>query len=195
MAGPPSTQSPASTVPGISTSPPVTAPVGMSAPMTVSSSVPNVSAPMKLVTELVLINMSSAASAQPVKTSTIFNCEYCNFKNESEKSIEDHVESTHKELKCNYCGLKITSINSMNTHIQSAHKKFTQPPSAYSLAMPPLHKKDFTFAHPPYEVSFTKCLLRGVGCTGTATTYFTSVKVVVNSQQVNQKHIYTCKSC
>ena len=83
----------------------------------------------------------------------------------------------------------------MNTHIQSAHKKLTQPSSAYSLAMPPLHKQDFTFAHPPYEASFTKCLLRGVGCTGIAGKYFASVKVVVNSQKVNQKHIYTCKSC
>ena len=61
--------------------------------------------------------------------------------------------------------------------------------------MPPLHKQDFTYAHPPYEASFTKCLLRGVGCTGTAVKYFASVKVVVNSHEENQKHIYTWKSC
>ena len=125
----------------------------------------------------------------------MFKCEHCDFNNESEQNMVDHVESTHIELTCNHCGIKITSINSMNTHIQSAHKKFTQPSSAYSLAMPPLHKQDFTFAHPPYEASFKKCLLRGVGCTGTAVKYFTSVKVVVNSQPVNQKHIYTCQSC
>ena len=202
LAGPPLTQTTPSTVPGTSLSSPVTAPVVTSPTMTVSPSVPNVSAAVPVatplvpvVTEPVLMNTPSAASVETVKSSSMFKCEHCDFYNESETNITDHVESTHKKLTCNHCGIKITSINSMNTHIQSAHKKFTQPSSTYSLAMPPLNKQDFTFAHPPYEASFTKCLLRGIGCTGTAAKYFTSVKVVVNSQTVNQKHIYTCQSC
>ena len=78
----------------------------------------------------------------------------------------------------------------MNTHIQSAHKKFNQPSSAYSLSMPSLHKRYFTYAHPPYEASFTKCLLRGVDCTGAAVKSFTFMKVVVNSQRENQNRLY-----
>ena len=171
---------------------PTTAPVVNSTPL-VSASVDNPSVPVA--TDPVSSTTLSATATKHMVPSTIFNCDYCDFKHETEKLVINHVESIHKELKCNYCGLKITSIDSMNTHIQSAHKKFQQPSSAYSLAMPPLHKEDFTYAHPPYEATFNKCLLRGVGCTGTAVKYFTSVKVLVNSQQENYRHIYTCETC
>ena len=56
-------------------------------------------------------------------------------------------------------------------------------------------KKDFTYAHLQFEATFNKCLLRRIGCTGTAIKYFTSVKVVVNSHRENQKHICACESC
>ena len=201
LAGPPSTPPPPVTEQGSPPSPtsPTTAPV-VTSPTMVSASVPIVSLPadtpsVPVVTSPVLSTTSSAASAEPVKSAPRFKCDYCDFKHETEKLVINHMDSIHKELKCNYCGLKITSFSSMNTHIQSAHKKFQQPSSAYSLSMPPLHKQDFTYAHPPYEATFNKCLLRGIGCTGTAVKYFTSVKVVVNSQRENQKHIYTCESC
>ena len=65
----------------------------------------------------------------------------------------------------------------------------------YSLLKLPLKKKDFDYAHPPYDPKFNKCLLRGEGCIHTATKYFSSVKVVINHQAKYHKNIYTCNYC
>ena len=99
------------------------------------------------------------------KAPTIYKCDHCDYRNKSNDTLNHHIGTTHKEILCNYSDFKIISINTLNTHIKSAHKVIQQTPCAHSLVMPALHKSDFTFAHPPYEASFTKCLLRGVGCT------------------------------
>ena len=56
-------------------------------------------------------------------------------------------------------------------------------------------KKDFDYAHPPYDPKLTKCVLRGEGCKHTADNFFSSVKVAINHQTQDHKNIYTCCFC
>ena len=108
----------------------------------------------------------------------LFKFDHCNFVN-VESSVRHHMSITHKPFQCE----KNMFSDIMKTHI------------IYSLFKYPLKKKDFDYAHPPYDPKFTKCLLRGEGCIHTANKYFSSVKVVINHQAQDHKNIYTCSLC
>ena len=121
------------------------------------------------------INISTIAAVNPVETKTNisptekFKCEHCDFENEN----------------CN-----LVSVHVMNLHPETFH------PTETSLLKPPLKKQDFGgYAHPPYETSFTHCLLRGAGCSSKATKYISNAKLVIANQVRQHKHIYTCNTC
>ena len=170
---------PATTVP-VTTFPPETVPNEIvTAPVTVSvSSIPP-SVP------------SVAPSEDP---SQQFQCNHCDFVN-YESAVRNHMKIFHKPIQCRYCNFEHVSSESIKEHILSSHKSVPSPHVTHSLSKLPLQKKDFYYAHPPYDPKFAKCLLRGEGCIHIANKYFSTVKIVINHQPKVHKHIYTCNSC
>ena len=81
----------------------------------------------------------------------------------------------------------------MKTHIQSYHKNIPATHIINSLFKYPLKKEDFDYAHALYDPKCIKCLLRVEGCIQTAKKYFSSLKVVINHQALDQKNIYSCR--
>ena len=112
-----------------------------------------------------------------------------------ESSVRHHMSITPKPFQWEYCNLKNMLSDIMKTHIQSNHKNVPSTHIIYSLLKYPLKKKDFDYAHSPYDSKFTKCLLRGEGCIHTAPKYFSTVKVVINHQAQYYMNIYTCTLC
>ena len=98
----------------------------------------------------------------------------------------------HKPFQCEYCNFKNKFSVIMKMHIQSNHKNVPSTLIIYSLFKYLLKKKDFAYAHLPYDPKCTKCLLRVEGCIQTADKYSSSLKVVINHQAQDQKNIYTC---
>ena len=94
-----------------------------------------------------------------------------------ESSVRHHMSITHKPFQCEYCNLK---------NMFSNHKNVPSTHIIYSLFKYPLKKKDFDYAHPPYDLKCTKCLLRVEGCIKTAEKDFSSVKVVINHQALDE---------
>ena len=108
--------------------------------------------------------------------------------------IKTNILPTEK-YKCEHCDFEDENINIVSVHVMNAHPE-TFYPTETSLLKPPLKKQDFGgYAHPPYEPTFTHCLLRGAGCSSTATMYITNAKIVIANQIKQHKHIYTCNTC
>ena len=80
------------------------------------------------------------SQTEPVKASTSFKCDHCDFRSENKGSLEHHIETIHRELQCQYCDFKVISISSMNAHIQIAHNYIQPTPSDFSSSTPPAAK-------------------------------------------------------
>ena len=148
--------------------PPVTAPVTASVtpPVTSTVTAPVTATITAPVTSFNIPSFASMASrdnppyivsqTEPVKASTFFKCDQCDFRGENKGSLEHHIESIHRELQCQYCDFKVISINSMNTHIQIAHNYIQPTPSDFSSSNPPAAKLPVyvpgtTYSSPEYS--------------------------------------------
>ena len=103
-------------------------------------------------------------------------------------------------FKCDKCDYKTESIDNLNVHKTQSHPEaitsYFSENCESSLSKTLLKKQDFGgYAHPPYEPSFTHCLLRGAGCLNTASQYISTANIAIKNQKVKTKHVYTCKSC
>ena len=95
-----------------------------------------------------------------------FKCDQCNNNFSNEEALNTHVINNHNatEIKntsdnvrlfnCETCDFESVDIAEIEAHIK------IHIPLHISLPKPPLKKQDFgAFAHPPFEPTFTHCLL------------------------------------
>ena len=88
------------------------------------------------------------------KPSQLLQCDHRDFVNFI-SSVTHHMNITHKLFQCEYCNFMNMSNDIMKTQIQSTKKKVPSKHKIYSLLKWPLKKKDFDYAHPPYDPKLT----------------------------------------
>ena len=187
----PVTTAPVETSPKVLITPPI-----LKSPSPVTDPVETSSESESVSTTPVSAIASSISPIPEVKAghTQYYKCHHCDFVNE-ESSVIFHMKTFHPLHLCKYCNFSNVSSDILKKHIQSAHMHVPPTHIQYSLLKLPLKKKDFDYAHPPYDPNFSKCLLRGEGCVHIASKYFSSVKVVINHQAQDHRNIYTCNSC